>query len=79
MARKFAPGHDENLPDTTDCRVISRSMDSLCLCLNPSPQGCKYMEQFHLLSFCFHPARAEFADRTEEEYAAGKLTGPDKQ
>jgi hypothetical protein len=67
MAREFAPGHDENLPDTTECRVISRSMDGLCLCLNPRPQGCGHMEQFHLLAFCFHPKRAEFAKRIVAE------------
>ena len=79
MAREFASGQDENLPDTSECRVMGRAMDSLCLCLNPSPQGCKHMKQFHLLAFCFHPNRSEFADRTEEEYGDGKLTGPDKQ
>jgi hypothetical protein len=53
------------MPDTTECRVLSRAMDGLCLCLNPKPQGCKHMEQYHLLNFCFHPERSEFAKKTE--------------
>jgi len=67
MAREFVSGHDESLPDTTECRVLSRAMDGLCLCLNPRPQGCKHMEQFHLLTFCFHPNRSEFVDRHGSE------------
>jgi hypothetical protein len=65
MAREFVSGHDESLPDMTVCRVLSRAMDGLCLCLNPRPQGCEYLEQFQLLNYCFHPDRLRFVDGTE--------------
>jgi hypothetical protein len=71
MARLFESGQDEGMPDTTECRVLGRAMDGLCLCLNPKPQGCKFVEECYLLSFCFHPERSEFVIRTEEELGGG--------
>jgi hypothetical protein len=71
MARIFVSGQNDSMPDTTECRVLSSVSDGLCLCLNPRPQGCKYVEQYHLLNFCFHPERSEFAKKTESEFGNG--------
>jgi len=66
MAPESQSGHDEGLLDMTECRIASRAMDGLCLCLNPHPQGCKFVEQYHLLNYCFHPDRLRLLERAEK-------------
>ena len=59
-ASKPLPPKDSALPDPARCRTNLSITNSLFYCLVPGGDACECAEEFHDVTYCFHPDAPKF-------------------